>query len=61
MRTKYLGVGGALSWGSCEVLPGGELLITQKESSCRGASGVGGSLAQIAPPTWQAGKAGIWG
>jgi len=31
----------ALSWGSCEVLPGGELLITQKESSRRGASWVG--------------------
>lgn len=47
MRTKCLGEG-ALSWGSCEVLSGGKQLITQKESSCRGASRGWGSLSQTA-------------
>lgn len=34
---------------AAEVLPGGELLITQKESSCRGASGVGVTVPESAP------------
>ena len=38
---------------AAEVLPGGELLITQKESSCRGASGVGGHRPRERPqPGW---------
>lgn len=39
----------ALSCGSCEVLPGGELLITQKESSCREPPGWGVTVPESAP------------